>query len=55
MATIKLSIEDMPKVLAGIRREIANMLRAEAEGEPEFVASKLREIAARFESGMESD
>ncbi len=50
--SIELRIMDMPQVLASMRREIAKMLRDEAEGEPDFVERKLREIAARFESGL---
>lgn len=48
----EIRIADAPEVIAGLRRLLADRLRAEAEGEPEFVASKLRRIAADFEAGQ---
>jgi hypothetical protein len=50
--TVTLKVSEFPGVIAGLRRAIAERLRSEADGEPEFVASKLRKIAADFEAGQ---
>ena len=51
-ATIRVNLGDMPAIVWRLRQAMADVLRAEAEGEPEFTARKLREIAARFEAGI---
>lgn len=45
-------IADMPKVLAGIRHEVAVALRILADDEPTAVARRLREVAAAVEAGQ---
>lgn len=54
MATqhVRLSVEKMPEVIFALRKEMACILRAEADGEPEIVAAKLRALAAAFECGQ---
>jgi hypothetical protein len=49
---IEVRIADMPEVLAGLRHEMARMLRARAEGEPATVRAALEEVAAAFEAGQ---
>lgn len=51
--TLNINLSDMPEAIAGLRRALANRLRSEAEGEPEFIAAKLRRIAAEFEVGID--
>lgn len=51
IVNITVDIAKLPEVLAGLRREMANALRREAEGEPPFVQRKLEAIAASFEVG----
>jgi hypothetical protein len=47
--TVRLA--DFPAVVWGLTHQLAEILREEAEGEPEFVARRLRGIAASFEAG----
>lgn len=56
MATNHLTfdVRNMPEVLWEMRRQLAQILRDEAEGEDPRVARKLREIAALFEVGRRS-
>lgn len=50
--TMTFSVRDIPEVLAELRREIASILLAEAEGEGDpRVARRLATIAAAFEAG----
>lgn len=51
VARVELKLTEWPEALWAIRRELACLLRDEAEGEPKVVADKLRAIAAEFESG----
>lgn len=51
-ARLTIGIERFPEVLAAMRRELANGLRAVAEDEPEAVARRLRAVAAAFEAGQ---
>lgn len=56
-ATVTLRLEDMPEVLANLRREMAMLLRAEADAQPDDVvgwatARSLRAVADAFEAGL---
>ena len=52
-AQIQLSLRDMPEVLAGMRVELAKVLREEAGEETDpRTARRLREIADYFEAGL---
>ena len=52
-AFVKISITDLPDVLvmleAAVRAELAELLRAFAEGEPPEVRARLREVASMLE------
>lgn len=48
---LAISITDIPEALAGMRRELAKLLREVAGGEAPAVARRLREVAAAFEAG----
>lgn len=48
----QVSATDMPEALALLRRELADCLRRAAETEPPEVASRLRAVAAVFETGQ---
>lgn len=50
----EISITDMPEVIWELRRQMASILREEAEGERPDVAKKLRAIADDFEVGGKS-
>jgi len=53
IAKLTLDVKNMPEVVWACRRELAKILRAEAEAEvSNAVASKLRSIADRFEAGQ---
>lgn len=54
-AEIVVRLEDFPETLAALRAEMANLLREEAKGEPEFVVRKLEECALAFETGIRGD
>ena len=53
MASLVISVRDMPLVLADLRRELASILRetAETEASP-HMRRRLQAIAAAFESGQ---
>lgn len=51
-AHLTLDISSMPELIWSLRRELADLIRAEAEGEPAFVAARLLRIADMFEAGM---
>ena len=46
-------VEDMPEVIAGLRREMAQLLRDAGEDEGPEVAAFARRVAAAFEAGQE--
>ena len=48
----RLSVVDMPEVLAALRLELAAILRQVAEDEVPPVAARLRAVAAAFEAGQ---
>lgn len=50
--TIVVEVRNMPEVIWKLRREMANVLREEAKSERGRIATRLREIAARFEVGQ---
>lgn len=52
MPTISIRLEDSPKLVFGLSQSLADLLREEAEGEPEFVRKKLESVAAKFEAGI---
>jgi hypothetical protein len=52
VATLSLSVAEMPALLAGIRREIARSLRRESEGEIEPVRRYAERVAAQLETGL---
>lgn len=54
MAHLVMRIADMPEVLAGMRAEIARLMREAAQDEEPRVAARLCEVAASFESGLTS-
>lgn len=50
---VRVSIESMPEVLAMMRRELAKILRREADLELDYAcAQKLRTLANAFEAGL---
>jgi hypothetical protein len=51
-AKLTFNIENMPEVIFAMRREMANMLREAAIGEPIAVRRKLFAVAADFEAGV---
>jgi hypothetical protein len=55
MASIEVRLADMPEVLAGLRHEMAEILRECAEGETAQVRDKLLEAAAAFEAGQRTE
>lgn len=55
VARISLDLLNCPRLIADLRREMANLLRREADGEPEFVRRKLFRCAEAFESGITED
>ena len=53
MAQLSVDFSKLPDVIWMVRRELANLLRKEAETEASpLVAKRLRELAARFETGQ---
>lgn len=53
IANLTIDVKGMPEVVWAARRELAKLLRAEAEAETSnAVAAKLRVIADRFEAGQ---
>lgn len=53
IANLTIDVTGMPDVIWAVRRELAKLLREEAEAEiSNTVAAKLREIADRFEAGQ---
>lgn len=52
-AKITLEISGLPEVIQALRRQLAQILRNEADGEPDHVARKLNRIADDFETGIE--
>lgn len=52
-AQVVLRVEGMPELMANLRHQMAEILRDEAEGEPEFVRVRLLHAAAVFETGIE--
>jgi hypothetical protein len=46
------NVDQLPGLVFSLRSEMANLLRAAAQGEEPFVARRLREIAAAFEVGV---
>lgn len=52
---LTIRVSDMPEVLWELRRMLAQLLRDEADGEPEIVAKKLRGLAARFEAAVNEE
>ena len=52
MPPFAIDLHAMPELIWACRRELANVLRREAEAEANpIVARRLREIADRFEAG----
>lgn len=50
---VRVSVRDMPEVLAEMRAELARLLVSEAGAEVSpAVAKRLREVAAGFEAGV---
>lgn len=49
---MRMRVDGMPEVLAAMRRELAESLRAVAANEEPRTATRLREVAAAFESGQ---
>jgi len=52
---VRLTLEGMPEALAGIRGELARLIRETADDEPPAVAARLRKIADDFEAGVSSE
>lgn len=50
-ANIVVDVMKAPELIAGLRKEMADMLREEADGEPQIVKRKLEALAAAFEVG----
>lgn len=50
-----LSVSGMPEVIAHLRREMARVLRDEAQGEPAIVRAFAERVAAIFETGLGED
>ncbi len=51
MATLVLSLKDMPEMVQSMARAMAGFLRQSAEGEPEFVRQWAERVACDFETG----
>lgn len=51
-AEITLRLDDYPKILAGLRHEVATILLEIAESETPPVAARLREIAFQVDAGL---
>lgn len=49
--TVVVDVKNVPEIVFELRREMAKILRDEAEGEHPLVAKKLREVADVFEVG----
>jgi len=54
-ASVTVNLSDMPRTLALLRKELADILRAQGEGEPAFIRRKLDRCAAVFETGIRED
>lgn len=52
MPTMSLKCDVTPEVTWQLTRALANLLRREAEGEPEFLRRRIEEIAAKFEAAI---
>jgi hypothetical protein len=51
-ASIVVDITRLPEVIAGLRVEMAELLREASQDESPVVASRLRALAAQFETGV---
>lgn len=51
-AKLTVSLDDYPRQLAALRREIGAVLREEAEGEPQVVRDFAARAAAEIEAGL---
>lgn len=52
MPTLRLKFDVTPEVTWQLARALSNLLRREADGEPEFLRRRLEEIAAKFEAAI---
>lgn len=52
-ASLTIDVQNVPELIAELRREMAAILRAEAQDEPSrYVRERLESIAATFECGQ---
>jgi hypothetical protein len=53
--SVNLSVSNMPELIASLRRELADILREAARGEPPATAARLRKIADLYETGLREE
>jgi len=53
IGVVEVSLTDLPEVIWGLRKELASILRTEADKETSgYVRQRLHEIASAFEAGQ---